>query len=494
VIANARLIASLLAAGLVAGCHAAASSSAGGSHRPGTAATGGDYEFSGGFPTKETVQRAYDDADFSRAVEAYKFFYPTVSWAAGFLVLEPAGIKTNRMAGLLESDPKQLVFTPNSDTPYAVVPLDLSGGPIVVELPAGALIGAANDLNQRWVMDFGLPGPDKGKGGKHLILPPGWKSDVPQGYFTGTSSTNRLTLAIRAIPDKGDNKAAKELTKTVKIHPLQGSWSVTDWVDLTGRKLDMSCVGYETDLKFWSELHDIIDKEPPFEPYRMMYGELAALGIMKGKPFAPDARMKDILVRAAKAANAQMRVQAFADRTPERVTWKDRQWEWASLRPENGTFDLPGYQDLAARDKWFYQAILESPAMFKRDPTTGSLYWLGLRDRNGDYVDGGKTYKLTVPLPVPAKLFWSVTVYDPDTRAQIATDQGHAALRSIFELKDSKGSSVDLYFGPKAPAGHEGQWIQTIPGKGWFAYFRIYGPDAPAFDGSWKPGDFELVK
>ncbi|HET9067253.1 MAG TPA: DUF1214 domain-containing protein, partial [Amaricoccus sp.] len=141
-----------------------------------------------------------------------------------------------------------------------------------------------------------------------------------------------------------------------------------------------------------------------------------------------------------------------------------------------------------------YQAIATSPAMFRRDPAAGSLYWLGLRDKDGAYLDGGQTYKLTVPLPVPDRLFWSVTAYDAETRSQVQADQGKAALRSLFELKDVAGDTVDLYFGPTAPAGQEGRWIQTVPGRGWFVYFRIYGPEPPAFDGSWKPGDFVLLQ
>lgn len=133
--------------------------------------------------------------------------------------------------------------------------------------------------------------------------------------------------------------------------------------------------------------------------------------------------------------------------------------------------------------------------MFRRTPGAGSLYWLGLRDSGGAYLDGGKTYKLTVPQPVPDKLFWSVTLYDTETRSMVQTDQNKAAVRSMFELKSvSTTQPTELYFGPKAPAGKEGVWIKTTPGKGWFAYFRIYGPDGPAFDGSWKPGDFEEVK
>jgi hypothetical protein len=204
--------------------------------------------------------------------------------------------------------------------------------------------------------------------------------------------------------------------------------------------------------------------------------------------------MKGILEKAAKAGRDQLLVSAFASSRPDRMAWSDRKWEWAGLTPGSAQFETKTGIDLESRDRWFAQAIVTSPAMFRRDAGAGSLYWLGLRDKTGAYVDGGKTYKLNVPLPVPDKLFWSVTVYDPETRSEIKTDQDKAALRSLFELKDlDDAKSVDLYFGPTAPAGHENRWIKTIPGKGWFTYFRIYGPEKPAFDGSWKPGDFEAA-
>ena len=165
------------------------------------------------------------------------------------------------------------------------------------------------------------------------------------------------------------------------------------------------------------------------------------------------------------------------------------------MRQEDGDFNAPSYVDLEAREVWFYQAIGASPAMFRRKPGGGSVYWLGLHDGAGAYLDGGCEYVLRIPQPVPSQLFWSVTVYDAETRSQIQTDQDMAALRSMFELKDLTSEPfVDLHFGPTAPEGCEGQWIKTLPGKGWFAYFRVYGPKDAAFDGSWKPGDFTLVK
>ncbi|RJG05727.1 DUF1254 domain-containing protein [Noviherbaspirillum cavernae] len=454
------------------------------------------YLFHGGFPTQETVETAYDDADLDRAIQAYRFFYPTVSGAAILKGNADIGVLPNKVFGILDTKPRHVGFTLNSDTPYAPILLDLSVGPFVIELPPGPLIVVAMDVNQRWVADMGVPGPDAGNGGKHLLLPPDYEGAVPEGYHVWHTTTNRLIVGVRSLPVGGDLQAAFDRIKTIKVHPLNptAGWTDPQWPDLTPMPQDTTPLKWEGRFQYWEVLHDVIEHEPAFEGYRSYYGELAALGIAKGKPFNPDARMRGILERAAQIGHAQMCAQSFANRRPDRVVWADRKWEWVGLRPENGDFDATSYVDVDAREVWFYQAIGASPAMFRRSAGAGSLYWLGLRDASGAYLDGGNTYRLSVPLPVPAQLFWSVTVYDAETRSQIQTDQDKAALRSMFELKDVSGSAAELYFGPAAPAGKEGQWIKTVPGKGWFVYFRIYGPQQPAFDGSWKPGDFEKVK
>jgi len=455
-----------------------------------------DYEFVAGYPTDATIQKAYDDADLNRAIQTYRFFYPTVSFMGTWKGNLKNGVVPNKVFAILDGTPQQLVFTPNSDTKYAGLAFDLSIGPMVVEVPPGPLMSVANDLNQLYVMDIGLPGPDKGKGGKHLLLPPNYTGKIPSGYHSAMASTNRVLLLLRAIPLHGGAEAAEALMKSVKIYPLNkpADWTDPTWVNLNKEGADFTPLSWEGNIQYWEVLHELINTEPAYAPYRAMYGELAELGIEKGKPFSPNARIKSILEKAARTANAIMRVQSFADRRPERIVWNDRKWEWAVLRYANGTFDTENFTDLYAREKWFYQAQVESPAMFNRAPGAGSLYWLGVRDNTGKYLDGNKTYKLTVPLPVPAKLFWSVTIYDVFTRSEILTDQNNAALRSMFELKGKEGSSIDLYFGPIAPVGKEDVWIKTIPNKGWFTYFRIYGPEGPAFDGTWKPGDFEEVK
>ncbi|MGA9876621.1 MAG: DUF1254 domain-containing protein [Solirubrobacteraceae bacterium] len=461
------------------------------------ATTNGGYVFEGGFPTPDTVKRAYDDADRNRAIQAYRFFFPTVSALAIFDGNEAIGVLSNRSFGVLDTTPEQVGFTLNSDTPYGPMVLDLRDGPMVIEVPPGPLICAVFDLNQRWVADMGVPGPDAGEGGKHLLLPPGWKGEAPDGYYVWQATTNRLLGGVRSLPLQGDVQGANERITTLKVYPLDPSsdWQEPSWQNLSDKPQDTTPLAWETNIEFWRKLHEVIDTEPHLDSFGPLYGELAALGIAKGTPFAPNAQTIKVLEEAARIANGQMRVQAFADRRADRVVWAGTQWEWAALRFENGDFEGDGYLDTDAREKWFFQAIGASPAMFRRESGAGSLYWLGLRDSKGTYLKGENAYTLTVPQPVPGKLFWSITVYDTETRSQIQTDQDNAALRSMFELATAPTDApITLYFGPNAPEGYEERWIKTIPGKGWFVYFRIYGPEQPAFDGSWRLPDFEVAQ
>jgi hypothetical protein len=412
------------------------------------------YEFVGGYPTPETVARVRDEVDLSRAVQVYRQFFPTVSGYAIFKGNNALGIVENEVFGTLETQPMHVGLTLNSDTPYALVLLDLTGGPMVIELPPGPLICIAMDLNQRCVLDMGLPGPDAAGGGKHLLLPPGYDAQVPEGYNVGKATSYRVLGGIRSLPVGGDVKAATERLKTVKVYPLDPptGWKDPTWLDLTPEPQDTTPDLWEDNLGYWQALHEVISDEPAVDLYRVGYGELAALGIEKGQPFAPNDRMKAILERAAVMGNAQLRVESFADTRPDRVVWPGAKWEWAALRFENGDFDRPGSVDSEARDKWFFQAIGASPAMFRRDTKAGSLYWLGLRDGSGRYLDGGSNYKLTVPMPVPGKLFWSVTVYDAETRSQVQAEQGRAVLSSLFDFDNSAGSgAIDLFSGPAAP-------------------------------------------
>lgn len=448
-----------------------------------------------GFPSAEAAQQRYDEADLNRAVDMYRLFF---GWVSGKAIWEGnliAGLVPNHALATMDTKPHHRGLTLNSDTPYGPVCLDLHDGPFVIEVPPGPLLGVLMDLNQRWIFDMGIPGPDAGNGGRHVVLPPDYEGEDPTGFTqVRRAGTFRVLGGLRALPIGGDVVGAIERLRTIVVRPLDAAAdsAAMTWLDFTPNAQDTSPGAWETNIAYWEQLHDYIDNEPALDSHRDAYGDLAVLGISKGAPFAPDERMRGLLEQAAVIANGQMRVQAFADRRPDRVVWPDRQWQWAALRYENGDFDLPHAVDVDAREKWLFQAIGCSPAMFRRDEHAGSLYWLGLRDNTGSYLDGSRSYRLTVPLPVPGRLFWSVTVYDAHSRSQIDTDQAKAVISSLHDIDTTEGH-VDLHFGPTPPNGDEQRWIRTIPEAGWFVYFRVYGPETAAFDGTWRPGDFEPI-
>lgn len=450
------------------------------------------------FPTDQTAKEVADEKLFQRATEAYRFWYPTVSAEGIMNGFREMGLKENENVMNVQGSGKLLAFTANIDTPYGSGTLDLSNGPMILEIPAGTYMGIIDDHHQRWVIDFGLPGQDAGKGGKYIILPPGYAGDVPADHFVGRSKTNKVILAIRAIPPKGDMNVGQEMISKVKIYPYSSMKNpeLLKFVNGNDMQGDNTLLRWEDNIAFWQRLHKVINEEPVDQEFRAMYGLLTSLGIEKGKPFAPDKKTVGLLEEAAREGKKQMLVSAYAQNwRSDRMAWKDRKWEWLTLVTTNGNFETDSGMDLEARERYFSQAIAMSPAMTRRDEKAGSLYWGTYRDSKGQFLDGGKTYKLTIPLPVPAKLFWSVTLYDADTRSLIRNGESKIGLRSLVELKNlPKQSSVDLYFGPKAPATKEAYWVKTLPGKGWFPYFRIYGPEKEAFNGKWRPGDLEEIK
>jgi hypothetical protein len=333
-----------------------------------------------------------------------------------------------------------------------------------------------------------------------LILPPDYQGNVPEGYFVGRSDTWKVFFAVRSLSPDGNTTKALQALDGIRVYPLAkaGQPVTFQFVDLTNKTIPMLLLTWEGNLNYWKQLKAVLDSETTPAQFRAMYGMLQSLGIEKGKPFNPDARMTRILEEAANTALAEMRVNSYANRNPERIVWNDRNWEWYPLRAMNTTtkdYGVAAYLDLQATDHFYFQGTGASASMGKREAGAGSIYYAGYRDNTSAFLDGGKTYKLTVPSPVPGNLFWSATVYDVDTRSMIATDQDKAVLSSLFtKFQPNPDGSIDIYFGPKAPAGKEDQWIKTIPGKGFFVFFRIYGPEAPAFDGTWKLNNIVEMK
>lgn len=459
----------------------------------------GTLNFKNGAPDAATAALVYDNLDHMRGVQAFLRGMSATSVRAMCNGLDSAGIKPNRAFGITEDlmDARSLFLTPNTTTVYVFACLDLSEGPVVMEVPTGVL-GPVDDADFRWVTDIGLTGPDAGKGGKYLFVPPGFKGSLPtDGYFETKPATNTVLIFFRAFVKGGDIPAAvKHVKEGAKLYHLNattesGEPPATEWVNTSGKQFNTISAN---DFSFFEELNEVVQKEPADFVDPDTVGLYASIGIRKGQPFAPDERMKKILTDAVAVGNATARTILFQSRDPATKFYEDRQW----LTPfVGGSYEfLAGAERLLdARSMFFYYATGITPAMSFAKVGSGSAYAGAFRDAKGDVLDGGKTYKITLPGPIPAKDFWSFVVYDNETRSLLETDQKLAGVDSTDKkLKVEADGSVTVWFGPKAPEGHEANWVQTMPGKGWNVLLRLYGPLEPWFNKSWKPGDLELVE
>lgn len=275
------------------------------------------YKFERGFPAVGTAEKAYDASDLRRAIEAYKFFYPTVATEAVMQQGRAAGAIVNEVGIVMATSPRQQFGGANADTPYAITTVDLkAAGPMVIELPAGPFIGFVNDHNMRWVQDVGTIGPDKGQGGKHLILPPDYSGTVPEGYYAGRSKTWKVVVFVRIMPIGGDIAKALQAVNGIKVCPLAkaGEPVAHRFIDVSAKTMPLPILTWEDKLDYWRQLHAVIQAETAIDEFRPMLGMLAQVGIEQGKPFNPDARAQRILEEAAYTALAEMRVVFYASR------------------------------------------------------------------------------------------------------------------------------------------------------------------------------------
>jgi hypothetical protein len=454
----------------------------------------GTLQFFDGFPDKATVDKVYDNLDFMRGVQAFLNTVPGASMVAIRNGLREFG-PDNRTVVLFESlmDSKSLYLTANTESVYAWGWLNLKDGPMVIETPPNVL-GVIDDFWFRNVIDFGNAGPDKGKGGKFLILPPGYKGEVPTGYFVARSPTINNLLFWRGFLVNGDPKpAADSIKKHFRVYPLgkQASAPKVNFVNGSGKPANTI---HANNFKFYEEIDQLVQDEPNSAIDMETLGLLASIGIVKGKPFAPDARMKKILTEAVAVGNATARAITFDSRIPEAYFYPNSAWCTAFIGG-SAEFQQNGVRLLDPRTFFYYYATINTPAMAVKRVGVGSQYAGAFKDAAGQPLDGGKNYKLHLPPNIPAKDFWSFVVYDNQTRSMLQTD---AQFPSIGSQKKgvvvNADTSVDVYFGPKPPPGKENNWVQTVPGKGWNVLLRLYGPLEPWFDKTWKPGEIELVK
>jgi hypothetical protein len=466
----------------------------------------GDLKFEQGYPTEETTRKVFDELDYQRAVQAYLWAYPAVSFESIRI-----GAKRDLDTDLNDliiadnyADPRAVWLTANDTTIYALANIDLGkSGPVVVEIPPGAIVGMIDDFWQRSVTDVGLPGPDGAKGGKFLLLSPGYKGDVPKsGYHVVQGTMNNYNAMVRGIIQNDDKDAAVAMVKKVKVYPLSESSNPkpNKFTSMSGKASDtLPPAG----MAYWELLSTFINNNPVQDRDLFYMGMLKPLGIEKGKEFKPDTRQKAILEEAARIGDAMGRVMLFEG--PDRFhqfgqghggePFPGSKWHWCFQA--NPVQQTDTYGQIDERLHYTYGAIYTSPALGVMKAGPGGNYVQAFKDKDGNRFDGGRKYHLHVPANPPAEAFWSLTLYDTATRSMIQNAPNDSARSGLDkQLKTNADGSVDLYFGPagSAPAGLEANWIETVPGKGFYPFFRFYSPKAGLFDGTWKLPDVEAVK
>ncbi len=480
----------------------------------------GELEFYDGMPTAQTLEKVYDNLDFIRGIDVFLNFIPATSIEGMRLGMREMGLDTYNKVVVMDNlmDANSLFLTGNASTVYASAILDLErDGATVVEVPAGAGPGTVNDAFFRFVVDMGAPGPDRKKGGMYIILPPDYDGELKptpnsfkdnssvkvkvggtiQDVWIAQSRSYSNWLILRGfLVDGKPDAAAKMWKEGLKIYPLKDANNPADMVFINGSGKEFNTI-HANNYEFYEELNSVIQKEPISFIDPELRGQVAAIGIIKGKPFAPDARMKKTLQDAIKVGNATARGIGLAPRDKNAYLYEGKQWYTGFVGKDYRWLDGDGNQgrNLDARTLFFYTATVNTPAMALEIPGVGSNYAFGTRDSKANILLGEKNYILNMPANVPAKDFWSIVVYDPQTRSMLQTDQDYPNKNSQKDkLVYNKDGSIDLYFGPNAPKGNEANWIQTVPGKAWFVLFRTYGPLEPWFNKTWQLNDFELVK
>jgi hypothetical protein len=384
------------------------------------------------------------------------------------------------------------ILTANATTPYSMAFPNLAKtGPLVIEVPPGATAGGVADFWQRPLTDTGALGPEKGQGGKFLILGPGDRDMHPEGYYVFRTPTNNFWSGNRALDP--DPAKAIALLSQGRIYPFaqrDNPKDVSKQLSVEGRRWAGQQPG---GLAYWALLSRLVNEEPAIERDRISLATLVLLGIEKGRPFNPDAHQKRILEEASIVGELMARANSYSKRFEGAVVWPDKHWEFA-LHLKEVDQEAPNYTQLDERSSWFYEAIGVVPAMMGRTVGAGQLYLGVSKASDGNRLDGGKHYILHVPKDAPTALFWALTVYDNETRCLIDTGT-FPEHTSLDDIEKNEDGSVDLRFGPTVPSGKSLQnWIKTLPNKGWFAYFRIYGPTQPYFDRTWQLPDIVEAK
>ncbi len=452
----------------------------------------GDFELDHCFPTKDTAQRVYDLMDHQRAAQLYLWGIPLVGmtrWRIAYESTYPA-FDDNVLVSVTKFNERRGILTANETTDYFFGFSDTRDAATVLVIPEGLMVGMIVDMWQQSPSDIGIFGPNDGRGGTHIIIGPNTpEAAVPEpadGQLVHRVATDRVFFVMRAI---GDEDEVAELVSRIQLynHGDEPGLTIIDGEDTFTAQYQ------PRGLAFWEMLHQGIQDEVVAERDRLFMYWLRTLGIEKGKPFEPTDRQTAILEDGARVGEVMAKTLVYN----ERLEGVLRQNNWRMILGGDwgdgikNSQRMTNYDIFDPRARYCYEAVTTSPAMTIPTPGKAQAYLGKFEDEDGVRLHGGDRYEIRINGPVPAELFWSVVIYDADTRCIIDNRDGAAGGKATMGsrtpgLRTNPDGSYSMLLSPDpAPAGWEPNHVQTIPGRGWFPYFRSYGAAASFFDGSY---------
>jgi len=456
--------------------------------------------------TPESAQLLDDELFFQRAVQVYHLALPAVGGAGIFYEQDKVGAVPGDIlywTDFMDSDIELL--TGNTSVLYFLTLQDLSNGPLIIHVPSGNLQGHADNIYQQVITDYGIVGPNEGNEALFLILPPNYDGKIPpifdgdtENYFIKQSDTMQFFAMGRAFVNAPDKAAAEELITSYNIYNLSeiDNPPQAKFFDVSGESLKLS---HPTTEGFWEFLHKVYSKETVVRPEdRNLVGLMHTIGIVPGESFEPDEHSKELLDKAAIVGNLMARNVAFD--SPIKESWiyyPDKNWELAFMTKNPNFEDERGATMIEPRLSYTYQAITTADAMVLNMAGKGSKYLMNYRDADENFLSGSNTYHLNIPANIPAENFWSLVLYDAETRSMLKNDlQPLPGIRSLDldKLIQNEDGSYDAYMGPEAPEGFESNWVKTNEGDGFFVIFRFYSPTEAYFDKSWQLPMIEKIE
>lgn len=442
----------------------------------------------------------HDRMTYHRAIDAAVWAMPMMCFKFWRDSLADHGVGPNDVGyNSKVQDWRFQTATPNNTTPYIHAYWNLEDGPVVFEMPPSVegigIFGTIMDAWQRPLEDVGAKGRDRGLGAKYLMVPPGYTGKLLPNAMVYEQETNYGWAVLRPIiaggPTEENLAKATALTKQIKVYPLSeaGKRAKTKYVDVWGKNLEMTP---KLDGNIYKHIHEIVNEEVILERDKAMMGLLARIGIMKGEEYKPDAKLQAMFDQAAPEALEYM-IWIYHRSGINPWMWEGK--KWSSLVPEPGSretewsYEFPSYFDYHARGALYY-AIITSVKNYG----TATFYLDLAETAEGEWLDGGRNYKLVMPPNVPVNDFWSITTYDLETASYLRNIEKSTIDSTMKDVKKNADGSVDIYFGPKPEKGKESNWLITHPGRRFFLLGRFYGPQPELYGDDFELNNIELLK